>query len=345
MMAINISYMKQTRTELRIATDAASRAGGRMLSLSGEKDQVRLFARDAASRNRVAGEPLELAAADFEFGRSNRSGINARYEFIPDNTLHNPNALRLTGRRTNGSQSGAISLFAPNVLGIGSFETSHSAVSTQIELDICMVIDRSGSMAYADDEESGVIFPPPNAPAGWDFGDPIPADSRWNDAIAAATAFLDEMAATPLEEYVALVTYSDNSNIDVNLTSNYSNIVNGLTTHSSSFAGGSTNIGGGIIKGINSFSNGFERPWATKVIILLTDGIHYTGTRPSSAAYAVRRQDVIIYAVTFSNEADEASMQQVATRTGGFHVHANDRSGLVRAFRDIANQLPTLLTQ
>jgi Flp pilus assembly protein TadG len=40
-MAINIAFMHLSRTELRIATDAASRAGGRILALTGDKAEVR----------------------------------------------------------------------------------------------------------------------------------------------------------------------------------------------------------------------------------------------------------------------------------------------------------------
>lgn len=344
-MAINIAFMHLSRTELRIATDAASRAGGRILALTGDKAEVRTFARDAAARNMVAGHPLQLADSDFDFGRSVRTGLAARYDFNSDNSSPTPNSLVVTGRRTSGSANGPIGLIAPRIMGIGTFEPTSSAMSTQIELDICLVMDRSGSMAYTSADEAGVVFPPPNAPADWDFGDPIPPDSRWLDARAAAAAFLDEMAATPIVEYVALSTYSDTASFEVDLTTNYGQITTAIDAHSAAFAGGATNVGGGIIEGLSAFSRGHDRPWATKVIVILTDGIHNTGTNPFSASSAAKSDSVIVYTVTFSDEAEESTMEQVAETTGGFHVHATDGAQLIQAFRDIANSLPTLLTQ
>jgi Ca-activated chloride channel family protein len=344
-LVVNVAYMNLSRTELQIATDSAARAGGRILSTSGDKDQVRLFARDAASRNLVTGQPLLLADTDFEFGRSTRNSLASKYTFTPDEAEPVPNALRVTGRRSNGSATGPVSMFMPSLIGATEFEPVHSAINTQLELDIAIVIDRSGSMAYSDDEESGVVFPPPSAPAGWDFGDPAPADSRWFDAVAAVNAFLDEMAATPLTENVALVTYAETPTLNVELTSDYASIVAGLSPLTAAFNGGSTNIGGGINKGLVAFSGMEARPWATKAIILLTDGIHYTGTNPISAAYAAKSNSVIVYTVTFSDEADQYQMGRVASKTAGMHLHAATGADLVQAFRDIANSLPTMLTR
>ncbi len=344
-MVINVAYMSLTRTELRIATDAASRAGGRIMVVSGSLDEAKSWARDAAARNKVAGEPLRLANSDFEFGRSHRDSLDSRYAFTAIGAGEQPNALRLTGSRNASSPSGAIQLFAPQIMSIGTFEPIHTAVSTQLELDVCLVLDRSGSMAYADDEKSGAVFPPPSAPADWDFGDPVPATSRWSDAVRATHAFLDELARTPLQEEVSLVTYAETSTEDVSLTSRYQNIIAGVNAHSDQFVGGSTNIGGGVVRGIHALNVPSSRPWATKVVIVMTDGIHYTGRSPMSSARKALGSDVIVYTVTFSDEADTRTMGKVARKTGGYHVHATNGGELIQAFRHIANHLPTLLTK
>ncbi len=344
-IAINIAYMSLARTELRVSTDAASRAGARMLVVAGSKDQAKIFARDAANRNLVAGQPLQLSDSDFEFGRSERSSQNAKYIFTRDESLPNPNAMRLDGRRVQGSASGPITLFMPRITDIGIFEPTHSAVSTQLELDLALVIDRSGSMAFADDEVAQVGVLPAAAPAGWGFGQPIPPNSRWQDAINGVNIFLGALSQTPQSEHVALVTYQSSATRDVELTSNHASVLNALTGYSAAFNGGGTNIGSGIDSGLATFTTGFERSWAIKVIVLLTDGIHYTGTNPVSAANRARDNSVVIYTVTFSEEADQAKMQTVADRTGGLHYHANTGTELMSAFQAIANRLPTLLTE
>ncbi|HIK90514.1 MAG TPA: hypothetical protein EYG03_00775 [Planctomycetes bacterium] len=68
--AINIAWMQLTRTELRTATDAAARAGSRMLSRTQDTDVAQATAMEAAARNTVAGDSLVLANSDMIFGMS-----------------------------------------------------------------------------------------------------------------------------------------------------------------------------------------------------------------------------------------------------------------------------------
>ena len=59
--AVDVAWMQLVRTELRTATDAAARAGAKELSLSQDTAAARDRAKQAARRNKVAGEPLQLA--------------------------------------------------------------------------------------------------------------------------------------------------------------------------------------------------------------------------------------------------------------------------------------------
>ena len=242
--AINLSYMEMNRTELYIAVDAAARAGGRDFALSGDEDSAKAAARDAASRNLVAGVPLQLADSDFVFGESQRSGVNSRYIFTPGGA--NPNAVQITGRRSTGSLDGPIPLLMPNLFGISAFEAELMSESTQIEVDVALVLDRSGSMAYADDEPA--VYPPvpAAAPPGWFFCDPAPDPSRWRDAVQAVNVFLNELSNSPASELVALCTYNSTGTIDQPLTSNYGSIMTAMDVYTQSFCSGYTDIGGGI---------------------------------------------------------------------------------------------------
>lgn len=86
------------------------------------------------------------------------------------------------------------------------------------------------------------------------------------------------------------------------------------------------------------------RPWASRAMIVLTDGIHNVGTDPVFAARVAAEKDIVIFTVTFSQESDIARMQEVAEAGNGKHIHADDGSQLADAFRDIARSLPTLIT-
>ncbi len=77
----------------------------------------------------------------------------------------------------------------------------------------------------------------------------------------------------------------------------------------------------------------------------MSDGNHNTGTDPIVAAEQAVTNNIPIYTVSFSDEANQAVMQQIADMTGGRHYHAIDAAQLNAAFRSIARRLPSMLTQ
>src|SRR5262245_46575944 len=139
--AINVAWMQLVRTELRTSTDAAARAGAKQLSLSQSIAVARAEAKDLAKRNLVAGDPLLLADNDIEFGNSTQPAPSSRFNFIPGGKK--PNAVRVTGQRTKGSLAGPVDLMFAGVFGVKQFQPKDSAVSTQLDRDICLVVDRS----------------------------------------------------------------------------------------------------------------------------------------------------------------------------------------------------------
>jgi hypothetical protein len=54
---------------------------------------------------------------------------------------------------------------------------------------------------------------------------------------------------------------------------------------------------------------------------------------------------VTIHTVTFGAGADQDAMQSVAEAGYGRHYHAEDGDELVEIFEEIANNLPTILTE
>ncbi len=341
--AINLCYMELNRTEMITATDAAVRAGGRELCVTRSTAAAKTRAIAIAAMNDIAGTPLSLHDDDLTFGTSQRPSLADRYDFVSGGG--NPNALRVTARRTTGSLDGPIPLLMPSILGVSSFQSSHSAISSQIEVDVALVIDRSGSMAYAATEPA--VYPPipASAPPGWQFCDAAPPDSRWRNVVAGVDVFLNELASTVSNEYVSLSTYNEAAITDEPLTTNYSLIRTSLSNYTNSLCAGGTNIGEGISEGANALIHSpNSRDSAVKVIVLLTDGIHNTGSDPVDTAYAVADNGVMIYTITFSDEADQPRMQAVAYEGSGLHFHASSPSDLMFVFQEIAKRLPTLVT-
>ncbi len=328
--------MELARTELQITTDVATRAAGRMLSVTGSEQQAILAAERLMQANPFANQTMSLSGSNIVFGVSTRTAANQPYTFKPGK---NPNAVQI---QANG-QVKVPMLFPTMGLPI-NFRPIKTAICTQSELDLALVIDRSGSMAYGVNEIADGSMPA-GAPLFWNFGQSVPLLSRWLDAVSAVDTFLDLLNKSTSSERVSLTTYGDSAQLEVNLSSNYFNIKSALFNHTLAFHGGATNIGGGIQAGIKSLADAkLARPWASRVMVVLTDGIHNTGTDPLSAATQAAAEDIMIFTITFSNEADKAKMLQVAEVASGNHFHAVSADQLNAAFKEIANRLPNLLT-
>jgi hypothetical protein len=344
--AVNIAWMQLVRTELRTATDAASRAGAKELSLRQDIDAARRAAIDAASRNLVAGQPLRLAPGDIEFGLSSQPNSGARFVFNRSGTPIN--GVRVTGRRTAGSASGAVGLMFGGVLATRTFEPVSTATSTVLDRDICIVIDRSGSMGL-DIGFSGTGN-------GQNCG-PLDPRTRFFALAQAVSAFLGELNRTFPEERVALASYSSNfsttcganslnyriANLDQPLTLNYGAINGVMNDFLTNGIGGSTAIGEGLRVGVQALDR--ARPFAIKTIVLMTDGRHNLGVEPISVTPNAIAAGAIVHTVTFSPNADLARMQAVASAAGGRHFHADTAADLAAAFREIARTLPVVVTE
>ncbi len=168
--------------------------------------------------------------------------------------------------------------------------------------------------------------------------------SRWYFLELGVEAFLDVLEATDAEEYCSLVTFNDSSRLDFHLKSTYEPIrgkVNSIQPY------GGTAIGDGIVEGLDPIVNGERnRPFAAKTIVVLTDGENNAGADPLDAATQVTSEHMVtIHTVTFSVGADQEAMEAVSERGYGRHYHADDGEGLVEIFEEIANNLPTILTE
>ena len=346
-MAIDVAWMQLVNTELRTATDAAARAGAKVLSTSQDQDQARAAAIDAASRNQVAGAAMQVSADDVVFGKSVQLA-SGRFEFLPA-TRGVINAVHVNGLRTEGSAGGPVNLFFARVLGVNTFEPQQQATSTVLDRDICLVIDRSGSMALsATSRGSG---------SGNTCG-PLASTTRFGALDRAITVFLDELNLTYPDEYVALASYSSpfNKNCSGNLikfqtadvrqelTDDYSTIRDVMDDFMDNGIGGSTAIGEGLKKGIQEITSSRARPFAVKTIVLMTDGLHNYGVDPVTVAAQAAAKDITVHTISFSPGADQSRMQAVAEATGGKHYHADSDSDLSAVFQEIARTLPVLLT-
>lgn len=343
--AIDVAWMQLVRTELRTATDSSSRAGAKILSLRQNRADARNAAVDAASRNLVAGEGLIIDPADIDFGQSAQADPDSRFVFT---TGGNPiNSVRVDGRRTASSPSGSVNLFFGSVLGTPAFEPAFTATSTVLDRDICLVIDRSGSM--------GLNINYSGTGNGQNCG-PMETDTRFFALAQAVDAFLGELTRTIPEERVSLASYSSTFNkrcgrnrlsfptaeLHNTLTNDYRQVSDTMDDFLRNGIGGSTAIGEGLREGIRGLES--ARPYAVKTIVLMTDGRQNTGVAPEAIVPDAINADCNIHTVTFSPNADIPRMRAISDQTNGRHFHADTAADLALAFREIARTLPVLVT-
>jgi Ca-activated chloride channel family protein len=393
--AINVAYMQLTRTELRVATDISARAAGRAFSEFQSVQSAKDYAVATAPLNAVAGEPLALrpedATNDIEFGLGTRSENGfGRYVFQKQDTdaviaqTARATAVRINGRRT-ASDNGPVRLLLSGFGPFQDFAPQTAAVAQQVDRDIALILDRSGSMAWetidflqfrsvehvwvgdgggdggrgrgrggrGGDWETVYVWDPPEMEAGYilyqqqyaayENGGPAPDASRWGSLLVGVNAFLDVLDATDQQEQVSVATFSTGATLDLLLQTDFDTI---RTLIEDTRPEGWTAIGQGMETGLPSLYDSFGRPYAAKTIVVLTDGENNQRPDPVSVAQQiVAGQNVTIHTVTFSDGADKEAMAQVAQYGGGKHYHADDTSQLVEIFREIANSLPTIISQ
>jgi Ca-activated chloride channel homolog len=417
-LAINVSYLRLVRTEMRIANDATAHAAGRAMSIYQNTDSSIAVAIAAAPRNMVAGQAYSVTATNLQFGLSTRTQNGfGRYAFTGhakaavDNGTKRANSILLTSTKP-------IPLLIRAFPGMNTVNVGHRSIATQVDRDIALVLDRSGSMIWFKDrtawnavfdnllargrisstectlakngwDDSHSYCPFQTFPAnnndnftnggrnenyfisnntwtkltadknlsanhlavyeflydcGWVSNTRAPRHSRWAQLEVGVNAFFDILDATDQEELVSLVTFSSGSTLNYSLTTSYAPIRSYVGAN---YPSGATAIGAGIQTGIPSIMEATNaRNFAAKTIVVLTDGENNANPDPVAVVQGMSdTYNITVHAVTFTTGADQTRMQQVAAAGGGKHFHSNDTVGLVQIFEEIANNLPTILTE
>ncbi|MEM6687790.1 MAG: vWA domain-containing protein [Planctomycetota bacterium] len=344
-LAINLVYIELCSTQVQIATDASAHAASRALATTKSRSEALNAANAASAQNPVGDQVITFSNGDLELGVATRASVGDEYSFAPTGDATVANSVRMTAKSFMASSNGGFAPLFPFLGNSYRIRPQKTATVTQGVVDISLVIDRSGSMAYAANEIAAYPPAPAAAPADWEFGDPVPRDARWLDLVAATRVFLDELQSNGNEEQVSLTTYSDAATTPVQLTTQFDQITNQLDLISTSYASGATNITQGLVEGAAALTNpSLSRDHAQQVLVLMTDGVYNLGGSPKWKAGNIADQGVMLYLITFSNEADTALMQTIVRDHGAVHIHADSGAALREAFREVARRIPTLLT-
>ena len=343
--SVDYAYMQLARAELQSATDLAAKAASTELADTGSIAAAIAKGKAIAAENLVAGSPLTLENEDFVFGNTVRSSTG-KWSFTSNGSP--TNAVQINSRRTSSAPDGEIDLFFSGLGGYG-FETGASATSGFVNVDICLVLDRSSSMKLP------VGVPDPlmtNSDAR--MCDSPWADSRWVALENAVDIFVTKMNATLAEEKVSIVTFAsdhtfcDNSvqaaTLDRQLTTHMPDVTNTMSAITSSIWFGKTEVSEGMELGISELTGPNSRPTAQKVMVVLTDGAYTNTIDPITTATDAANDDIRVHTVTFGamDIAIRNHMASTAAAGGGNHYHAPDAATLNSIFTQIAGSIAIL---
>jgi Ca-activated chloride channel family protein len=349
--AINVAYMQMLRQQLRVATDSAAKAALISLGATQNQSTAQAFAQTVANHNLVGGQAISIPAGNIVFGNASK-GSGSVYAFSAGTTPLN--AARVTATANP-------SLFLSAFLPQSTFNTSQVSLTTRVSHDICLVLDRSASMAF-DLSANEFSYPSDRSSLNmlWSyFSSPSPTASRWYALSSAVNTFVSTLQARNLDVHVALVTYAETysfgtysateANLDVTLTSNYSSIVTAMNNYGANPLLGDTNIQAGMVLAQGELTSSRARSTADRTIILLTDGIPTSGSSNIAAITLADCQNssIVTHVITFGAEASsgaaQTAMQSAASSGNGMYFAAPTAGQLTTAFTTIADSLPAVL--
>ncbi len=370
-MSVDFAYMQLIRTELRTATDAAAKAGAEALARTQDGNSAKAAAVQYAALNKVGGRNFAITTNDVTLGRVSDQS-NGSWLFTANATPFN--SVRVNAKIGNGGVTSAIPMFFAPALGHAPFATSSQATAGQQEVEVCLCIDRSGSMMF-DMSGTDWSYPSPNPllyPSGY-YPDsmwrnycspPQTTASRWAVMRDAVDTFLDEAGQFQYPPRTALVTwsasmslpyhpYTNYTTVDTDFTlpsagsfvwsSNRASIETALANRSTRAIGGGTTLSAGIDRAVSVLTGANGRALSNKVIILLTDGQWNAGRDPVQAAQDAANAGITVHCVSMITST-QATLTQVAAVTGGQYYATTNAAQLQQAFRDLAKSLPIVLT-
>ena len=350
--AVNVAYMQLVREQLRVACDSAAKAALVNLGATQSESSAISFAQTVSNYNLVAGKQPQIPAANIIFGNAMPDGSGA-YSFTPG--LKPFNAAKVTGNVTRG-------LFLQTFLPVSDFSTQQVSLTTRISHDVCLVLDRSASMAF-DLSNSEFSYPADVSlgkhPMQIYFTRPSPTASRWRALSDAVNAFVSTLQSRRLDVRVGMATYAEDfsfgafggkrASLDVPLTSKLSQITAGMNGRGQLPLLGDTNIEAGLAQAAQELSGPRARTTANRTIVLLTDGVPTSGNNDIPSLTLNNRQNfqIVTHVITFGGQAAggayQALMMNAAEAGNGRFYNAPNAAQLQEAFQSIADSLPAVL--
>ena len=356
-LSVDTAYMQLTRTELRVATDAAAKAAAECLLRTQDATQATAAAQTIAAMNKVAGKPLQVANSDVVFGNTTQSNTG-EWAFQPNVTPYNSVQVLTSLKDTN--TNGSVKLFFAGMIGQGKFQPSEKAIATVYQQDVLLCIDRSHSMCF-DLSGRDWVYPTGNPWTTELKNPPHATKSRWASLRLAVNDYLNVVEGIQPHPRLGLVTWASEITTssaeyyytgqtskkilrDAALSSDYTTLRTAMGNKSVKVMLGGTEMSAGLDEAISVLKNS-DRPLAKKIIVLMTDGQWNQGRSPVLSAQDARDKNIVIHTISFLPGAVQTDLTTIAETTGGRHYHADNEAELRDAFTELAKSLPVVLTK
>lgn len=368
-ITVDYAYMQLVRTELRVATDAAAKAGAEALARTEDLEFARAEAVRYAGLNTVGGKPFKIKGTDISLGRL-VEGNNGRWEFSAGGSPEN--AVRVHARTGGTASHPAVPLFFGRVLSKSDFSPQSQATAGQQQVEVCLCLDRSGSMLF-DMSGTDWVYPPNNPKLSsftawgtmWQnhLSPPHPTESRWAVLAGAVQVFLDEAQLYNPPPRTSLVTWGSNYTMPIapstvfqaatlnaalppfsnaDYQAQRSVITNSINQLGSLPMMGATDLSAGLDLAVAHMTGPQASQLSNKIVILLTDGQWNNGRDPISAGAHARDAGVLVHAVSMLTNV-QPDVRQMAEMTGGRYYLTQNEAELREAFRDLARSLQIVM--
>lgn len=341
--AVDYANIQRIRTELRVIADLAAKTAASNLAQNSDPDLAVFAAQQVANANFVGGKPFLLDASDVVVGSSVQQPDGS---FLFSEGTQPFNSVQVNANRS-ASRGDGVALFFGLLYGRDNISLAQTAAASFRNVDIMLVLDRSGSMKWKS------------------VGNMTPAEledirckkpntlSRWYALDNAIQVFLNTLEKSPIQEKVGMATFASDysaycggittykSSLDQALTSDLTKIQTAMSQYNTTIWDGGTNIFAGLNEGrVHIQSN--RTPNAEQVIIVLTDGGYNDGGPPFDEATLCKLAGITVHTITFSDQANQQDMITTATNGGGQHYHADNEEELTRVFEQIAGSFAIL---
>ena len=346
--SVDLAYMHLVQSEMRLASDNAARVTADNLSRYENEDRASKAGINIAEQFTVAGRPLRLQSSDFDFGRATSDENGS---FIFDTNGSPLNAVRVNAVRDSKSLDGPVPLFFSRLIGNQDYAPQVTSTASFINVDICLVLDRSTSMKFnVNSNETGMGVNDRR------FCRAPSSNSRWAALDKAVKVFNDVLRNNSSEEQISIVTFGSDldsvqpglcgrqpaATLDMQFSTNIDAADGTMNTLSNSVWNGNTEIAAGMQIALTELASVRSRQFADRVMIVLTDGFPTAGDALAVANDAAA-QRVTVYAITFGPDGDQSYMKQVAAAGHGEHAHAATEQELKDIFKRFAAKATILI--